>query len=296
MTEFKTQQVNFQVDADTVRGVLRIPEGDGPWPALVFAGPLTSVKEQVVGHYAEAMARRGFVTLAIDNRHFGESDGSPRYYEHPGKKCEDTIKSLDFLAARDEVDADRLGAVGVCAGAGYIAKAVADDSRLKAFGTVAGFFHDLEQQKQWMGDGFDAALTRAKKARETYESTGESEEILAVGNGDEEVAMPLAEAYEYYGTPRGAVDNYHNAFAVMSREHTLTWNSMAAAPNIKAATLMIHSDNALAPALAKKFFEKLAGPKEKLWVESVGQIDFYDRPERIEPAADELAKHFSTHL
>ena len=108
--------------------------------------------------------------------------------------------------------------------------------------------------------------------------------------------MPLKEAYEYYGTERGAVDNYDNSFAVMSREHTLPWDATEAAPEITAPTLMIHSERALAPALARAFFGALAGPKRELWVESEGQIDFYDQPARIEPAADALAEHFREHL
>jgi hypothetical protein len=39
------------------------------------AGAMTGVKEQVVGSYAERIAKSGFVTLAIDLRHFGESEG-----------------------------------------------------------------------------------------------------------------------------------------------------------------------------------------------------------------------------
>jgi fermentation-respiration switch protein FrsA (DUF1100 family) len=38
---------------------------------------MTSVKEQATSNYAVAMAARGFVTLAFDHRHFGESQGQP---------------------------------------------------------------------------------------------------------------------------------------------------------------------------------------------------------------------------
>ncbi len=286
-------RVSFDVNGDACVGVLRIPDGASAAPALVFDGPLTSVKEQVVGNYARAMAARGFATLAIDHRHFGESGGAPRHFEHPGKKVEDTRAAIDVLCARPEVDAARIGAIGVCAGAGYMSRAVADDDRIRAWGAVAGFFHDAAKQREWMGDGYDAAIDKARAARAAFEATGDSAEIPAVGDG--EAAMPLAEAFEYYGTPRGAVPNYANAFAVMSREHTLPWDAMSAAPSIRVPTLMIHSENALAPALARKFYGLLAGEKSEQWVESEGQIDFYDRPERIEPAADALAAHFRAH-
>jgi uncharacterized protein len=295
LTPFSRRRLSFTVDDCEVVGEVRIPDGGGPWPAVVIDGPLTSVKEQVAGNYADALAARGLVALAFDHRHFGESGGAPRQYEHPGRKVEDVRAAVAALAALDEVDASRIGAVGVCAGAGYMARAVADEPRVRAFGAVAGFFHDAAKQRQWMGDGYDAALERARRAREHYEQTGEAETIPAVGT-EGDVAMPLAEAFAYYGTERGAVDNYRNAFAVMSREHTLPWDAQSAAPAIHVPTILIHSEKALAPALARAFFAALAGPKSEHWVESDGQIDFYDRPERITPAADQLAEHFRAHL
>ena len=109
--------------------------------------------------------------------------------------------------------------------------------------------------------------------------------------------MPLTEAFEYYGTERGAVENYTNAFAVMSREHTLTWDAQGNAARITQPTLVVHSDNALAPALARAFHETLPGDaKELVWMESKGQIDFYDDPALIEPVADLLQKHFDENL
>ena len=288
------ERITFDVDGDPVVGILRRPSDATPsaTAGLVLLGPLTSVKEQVPGNYAEAMAARGYTTLAIDNRHFGESGGEPRQYEHPGRKAEDARAAARCLLA---AGARRVGAVGVCAGAGYMAAAVADDPDISAFATVAGFFHDAEKQREWMGDGFDAAIERARKARERYEETGECEHIPAVGRKGE-VAMPLAEAFTYYGTDRGAVPGYENKFAVMSREHTLPWDAQKHASRIDAPTLMIHSENALSPALARKFYGALGGLKAEMWIESQGQIDFYDDAALIEPVADRLAEHFGKNL
>jgi len=290
----REERVTFAVESVDVIGVLRVPLGARASAALVFAGPMTSVKEQATGNYAVAMAARGFVTLAFDHRHFGESQGQPRQYEHPGRKVEDFRAALGFLASRPEVDSDRIGAVGVCAGAGYLAPAVAGDDRVKAWGTVAGFFHDAGQQRQWLGDDYEPTLDRAIASREHFEDTGEAHVIPAVGDGD--VAMPLAEAFDYYGTSRGAVPNYVNQFALMSREQTLPWDAQSAAYDITVPTVMVHSEKALAPPLARKFFASLGGLKEQIWMESEGQIDFYDHPERIGAAADQLTRHFRAHL
>jgi hypothetical protein len=60
--------------------------------------------------------------------------------------------------------------------------------------------------------------------------------------------------------------------------------------------MLVHSENALAPDLARKFFAALGGLKEQVWVESDTHVDFYDRPERIRTAADHLTRHFRAYL
>lgn len=286
-------RVTFESEGVPVVGTLYLPEGAGRRPALVVDGPLTSVKEQAQGNHARALAERGFVTLAFDHRFFGESGGRPRQYECPPKKIEDIRNAVTFLRGRDEVDPDRIGAVGVCAGASYVAGAVASDPRIRAFATVAGFFNDAAMQRQWMGaEGYEAALAGARAARERFEATGEVTTIPAVGKGVGPVAMPLDEAYEFYGTPRGAVPNYVNAFAVMSREATLPFDAQVFAPRIHVSTAIVHGEKALAPALARAFHGALGGPKAIHWLESQGQIDFYDDPRLIAASADILTDHF----
>jgi hypothetical protein len=106
--------------------------------------------------------------------------------------------------------------------------------------------------------------------------------------------MPLREAYEYYGTPRGAVDNYTNAFAVQSFAHTTQFDAQEAAARIRVPFLLVHSEHALAPPLAEQFYAAVRAPKADLWLESRGQIDFYDDPSLIEPVADAIREHYAT--
>jgi len=108
--------------------------------------------------------------------------------------------------------------------------------------------------------------------------------------------MPLREAYEYYGSSRGAVANYVNAFAVQSRAYTATFDSLNAAALITVPTLIVHSEQALAPALARRFFGNLAGAHGELWLRSQGQIDFYDQRSLIDAAADAILSFFGHRL
>lgn len=283
------EAVNFQVAGTNVVGLLHQPT-QAPRAALVITGPLTSVKEQASGAYARAMAARGFTALAFDHRTFGESAGEPRQYESPPRKVEDIRAAAGFLRETGLP----VGAIGVCAGGGYMAAAVAGESRLEAFAAVAGVFPDASVMRKSMGAAFDAAIAAARQARERFEAGQPAEYIPAVGQG--EVAMPLAEAFEFYGTPRGAVPNYTNRFAVQSREFTLPFDSMEAADRLRVPTLMIHSERALVTQWARAFYQRLSAPKQELWLQSQGQIDFYDDPRLIDTAADAMAAHFEAHL
>ena len=120
--KFTKEKVKFLVDNSKVVGNLFIPENKNlsKYPAVFIAGPMTSVKEQVTGIYAETLSKYGFVTLAIDHRYFGESEGEPRQYENFHDKIFDINNALEFLKKRPEVDESFVSLVGVCLGAGYI--------------------------------------------------------------------------------------------------------------------------------------------------------------------------------
>jgi dienelactone hydrolase len=101
-------------------------------PAVLVAGAMTGVKEQVAGSYAERIAKAGFVTLALDHRHFGESEGEPRQHEDPAKKMEDFKNAVIFMSTIKDIDRERIGACGISMGGGYMLQLAAFDRRVKA--------------------------------------------------------------------------------------------------------------------------------------------------------------------
>jgi dienelactone hydrolase len=66
--------------------------------------------------YAERFAAAGFVTLVFDYRYWGESSGEPRFHVAPMEFRTDIRAGIDFLAARPEVDANRIGGWGISMG------------------------------------------------------------------------------------------------------------------------------------------------------------------------------------
>ena len=287
------ERVTFESGGRTVVGALHLPDGDDrPRGAIVLSGPITSVKEQVTGAYAKALAERGFAALAFDHRHFGESGGEPRQLESPARKIEDVRAAIAWLAGRDELAGLPVHGLGVCAGGGYMAGAAMVEPRIERFAGVAGFYSDAEGTRASMGDDYDRAIERAEAAREAFERGEAVPTIPAVGT-EGEVAMPLDEAFDYYGTERGAVANYTNAYAVQSRAETLPFDVQGRAGELRQPALVVHSENALAPALARRFFDALPGEKRELWLETKGQTDFYDDPATIARASDAVAAHFA---
>jgi fermentation-respiration switch protein FrsA (DUF1100 family) len=278
----------FESGGDLLRGWLETPQAT-PVGAVVISGPVTSVKEQAPGAYAQALAARGFAALAFDHRYFGESGGVPRQLENPYAKAADIRAAVAALRADPGLRELPVHALGVCAGAGYTALAVSEAPDVTAFAAVAGYFPRAGDRD---AAETQAALARGREAERRFQETGEETLIPAVGPDGGDVAMPLREAYEFYGMPRGARPNYRNAYAVQSYAYTPRFDAVGVAPKIAQPTFVVHSEHALAPPLARAFMAGLPDLKGELWLTSQGQIDFYDDPRLINEAADAVAGFF----
>ncbi len=290
------ERITFNLEGDQMVGDLYRPEGAEAYPTVVVAGPMTSVKEQVTGVYAAALAQRGIAALAIDHRGFGESGGTPRQYEHSGHKVADLGAALDALAGHDGIDAHRIGLAGICLGCGYASwAAVERPDRVKALALAVGYYRDPDAMRAGDADGFDARVEEGRAARLHYEATGEVITIPAVAlSGD--AAMQTADLFDYYGTSRAGVANYTNSFAVMSREYFLPFDVQAAAPRITQPVAMVHSNNALSPHWAEKFHAALSCATPIRWLEGPNQVAFYDHADLVAATADHMAAHFRNTL
>ncbi len=277
----------FACEGDRLVGNLHLPQGDARGVAIL-TGPLTSVKEQATGAWGSALAKRGFVALAFDHRYFGESAGRPRQLENPAAKIADIRAAAASLHRDRRFAGTPMFAVGICAGAGYMARAVAAEPLFSAFAGVAGYYAEATEQSI---PAAARAIARAREAEKRWRETGVEETIPAVAADNGDVAMPLAEAFAYYGTARGAVPNYTNGFAVQSWAYTSTFDAVGAAKLITVPTVVIHSERALAPSMARRFQADLNNARI-LWVESSGQIDFYDDPGLIAIGADAVTGFF----
>lgn len=140
------QKVNFKNRYGiTLVGDLYVPKGKKAekLPAIAVSGPFGAVKEQSSGLYAQTMAERGFITLAFDASYTGESGGEPRLVASPDINTEDFSAAVDYLSNRPDVDADKIGIIGICGFGGFALNAAAMDTRIKA--TVTSTMYDMSR-------------------------------------------------------------------------------------------------------------------------------------------------------
>ena len=276
-------------------GHLRVPPaGRAPYPALVFTGPFTGVKEQVVGEYGRRLSEAGFVTLVFDHRNFGASEGHVRQHEDPAGKLADLRAATSVLAAHDAVDASRIGCVGICLGGGYALKYSAFDPRIRALALVAAAFNDPKEMRRGMGDdAYRATMAGFAEVAQRQDLGGPIEYLPAVTDvAGAEAAMPGAEPWEYYGTERSASPGWRNRVTRLSIRELLTFDAAIGADFIAPTpTLIVHGrrDDFCPPADAQRVYDQISGPKELMWLDTTNHIDLYDVASYVDPAVERVA-------
>ena len=125
---------------------------------LAVSGPFGACKEQSSGLYAMRMAERGFVALAFDPSYTGESSGEPRRTASPDINTEDFMAAVDFLSKQENVDAEKIGIIGICGWGGIALNAAAADTRMMAM--AGGVVNPLpDDAPQFVKDYYDYYIT-----------------------------------------------------------------------------------------------------------------------------------------
>ena len=299
-----TERVTFTSQGLKLVGDLRVPDdsphaGEGGLPALALTGPLTGVKDQVVGTYADHFAKEGFVTLAFDHRNFGDSEGEPRQHEDSGGKLADLRDAVGFLARRPEVDPDRIAVVGVCLGGGYAVRAAAFDPRVRAVVGIGGAYNSPHRLKEALGaDGYRESLAGVVANLEREGAGGEIAYLPAVA-ADGPAAMAGQEPFDYYGTERSKSAVWENRLTLDSFWQLMTLDSLSAAEFLdRTPFLVVHGkvDAFCTPEGAQAVFDRATGPKEIEWLDTSNHIDIYDKPEFVEPAVQRAVRFFAEQL
>ncbi|RLA75561.1 MAG: alpha/beta hydrolase [Epsilonproteobacteria bacterium] len=301
-TVFKAgkNKVWFYSEGTKVVGNLYVPSNykkGRKYTAIVVVGPKGAVKEQTAGIYAKKLSKKGFVTLVIDHRTYGESGGEPRHYENPYMKIEDVKNATSYIGSLNIVNKNKIAMLGVCNGGGFGAAAAIYDGRVKAYASVSGLF-DLRSQIVNGKAGDKANLLKimkqSTKARQKYFETGKVEYIKQMPNVDKNSNQLRKEAYEYYCTSRGLCPNYgENKMAVMSRD---TRRSFEITNQLSLLSprpyLAIAGTKALTLGLSKAAVKRANEPKELFLIEGATHVALYDIDKYVNQAINKLDKFY----
>jgi fermentation-respiration switch protein FrsA (DUF1100 family) len=294
------RQITFTSEGLKLSGNLYLPAGGRKRPAIVLTTAISAVKEQIAANYAQRLATAGFVALAFDHRNFGESEGTPRQHEDPQGKLADLRDAVSYLRSLPEVDAERIGACGVCLGTGYALHLAAFDPRIKALVLIAGSYLNAPTLQQRMGkEAYHDLLVNWASIEERQYHSGKMEYIPAVTSDGKGAGMPAAEAYEYYGTARGQRPRWINWLSALSVKVMLTFDYRGAAHVLsQTPVLIVHgrTDLFCIPEDATWLYEQVSEPKEILWLPTRNHIDLYDVDDYVNPAAQRAAAWFEQYL
>jgi fermentation-respiration switch protein FrsA (DUF1100 family) len=304
----RRQRVSFSVRGEMLAGDLYRPTDASPderTPGVVLFGPISSVKEQTVPHYAERFADAGYTALTFDPRHFGESGGEPRYRYVPEAMIEDYAGAVSYLLTRDDVDPDRIAAVGVCMGGGFAVSLGARDRRVKTVVTIGGGYDIGGTFQRFLGvDGLADYLRQINDLVQRQFETGEIQYVPAIAHSlSAEVpiaAMPNEEAYSYYDrTSQADAPNWSRRMTADSLPSYLAYNAITDARLLAPTPLLvIHGtrDGQLWPEFAQQAYDAATSEKQLVWLQTHNHIEVYDQDPYVSEAARQAIRWLDRHI
>lgn len=278
-------------------------QAEGKLPAIAVSGPFGAVKEQSSGLYAMTLAERGFLTIAFDPSYTGESGGEPRYVASPDINTEDFCAAVDFLSTCEQVDADRIGILGICGWGGMALNAAAIDTRIKA--TVTATMYDMSRvNANGYFDAMDAdARYELRKQLNAQRTEDYRKGTYALVGGvvdplSDDAPQFVKDYYGYYKTPRGYHKRSLNSNNGWNKTSSLSFMNMpilSYSDEIRSAVLMIHGEKAHSRYFSEDAFKKLKGDnKELLIIPGANHVDLYDQLDVI--PFDKITRFFQTYL
>jgi fermentation-respiration switch protein FrsA (DUF1100 family) len=299
-------RIEFLSAGSTLIGNLYCPDNFDkakPYSTVVVGGPLATVKEQAAGVFAKKLAKQGYIALAFDYRTFGESEGLPRCYENPADKTEDIQNAISFLSTLENVDKDKIAALGICASASYISGCLIGDKRIRAFATVSGYFNlqSFVAFNPMVGDEQRNYMFKlSNDARQKYFETGDADrsDMLYAAFTGEETDQFSKDVYDYYFTRVGSCwPNFSRNITLFSIEQLAHHNALNYAQFITTPYLGIAGENAPTRPLTELFIEnKTQGVAEFKEIKGACHIQSYDIEEYVDEAISAMDAFYQTHL
>jgi alpha/beta superfamily hydrolase len=134
----KMSRISFSSGGLVLEGILAIPEGAGPFPAVILCHPHPlyggSMDNNVVNSLSETLTQALLASFKFNFRGVGGSQGE--FGQGIGEQ-EDVEAAISFISTVKEVDSKRIGLAGYSAGAGFAFPVGFSDDRIRALAAVS---------------------------------------------------------------------------------------------------------------------------------------------------------------
>ena len=298
------ERVTIPSDGETLRGWLYLPSSYQPGtklPGIVTANALSAIKEINLVQYAERFAAAGFATLVFDYRYWGESTGEPRFHVSPMEFRADIRSALDFLTARPEVDAKRIGGWGVSMGGQHMLFLATWEPRFKAIvGTAIGIEPPVEGpplSAEAAKAKYDELVAAARAERAGRAVTGIKTLQAWCPQPQAGCVLPVKEAFDWYEHARQTfAPTFENKMSSTSMQNMMADSSAFAVHLARVPILIIQPDRDVVPVESILFyFKRIPGPK-RLIIPGGLHTSTYVGGENFDLAASEAIAWFKKYL
>lgn len=231
------------------------------------------------------MAEYGFLTIAFDPSYYGESGGTPRNLTSPEISTEDFSAAVDYLSVRKDVDAQRIGILGICGWGGFALNAAANDPRIKA--TVTSTMYDMSRvnangyfDKMTVDDRYELRKKLSEQRTEDYLAGNYERDGGVVNPVPEDAPLFVKQYHDYCKTERGYHRRSPNSNDGINKTATLAFINMpilSYIEEIRSAVLLVHGEQAHSRYFSEDAFKRLKGEnKEILIIPGANHTDLYD--------------------
>lgn len=185
-----------------VPAIVVVPNGDGPFAGLIVQHGMPGTRRDLLP-FAQDLARLGAVAVMIDAP-FARRSGEPVRFDRRDRAEQiqlivDLRRAVDLLLARDDVDADRIGYLGISYGGAMGGLLAGVEHRIAAFvlavgdGGLVEHFSGPDDASRTLPKAWVDAMTPIEPLR--YVARAEAPLLFLSGRFDE--AVPPADARRY---------------------------------------------------------------------------------------------------
>ena len=173
------ERISYYSDGLKLSGILNTPDNSqgSHFPGVLLVPGFMSTADAFFPGFADELNKGGFVSLTMDFRGFGESEGV-RGEVIPYLQIYDASNAISYLQSRPEVNPDKIAILGVSLGGGEVAYIAARDRRVKAVASMVLVGDGVRRMRKFRTEEqWQTLMQKVQEDRINRAVTGKSKEF-----------------------------------------------------------------------------------------------------------------------